>query len=342
MRFRGPLIALLTATVMSGCGNLFDPAAAVVDGTKITVDAIENELAKFRDTTRYDQLTAQAPVPAIERDFQQTYLSLLIREEVLESEAEERGLEVTPDEVNETIEGYKEDLGSEGQFLEALKEEGLTLSRLELEVRTDLLEEELLAKITADAGPTEDELRAYYEENIEDYQEVRVSHILVAEPRLAEKISAELGAAKESKVDERFAALAAKHSEDPSSADRGGELGWAPPTGHPDAFREAVAAMDVGEISDPVQTEFGFHVIRLTGRRVTPFEEVRDEIDEIVGGEAREEAFQSWLVDAYSEADIRVNSKFGELDVDTQLVQNPTADDVPGGEAPEPAEPTAS
>lgn len=342
MNRRKASAVVVAAILLGGCGNLFDPAAAVVDETKITTDTVEEELDRFRDTAVYDQLTSQAPVSEIERDFQQSYLSLLIREEVLESEAEERGLEVTPDEVNERIDFLKEQIGSEGQFLEALKEEGSTLSQLEFRVRTQLLEEELREKVTATAGPTETELRAYYEENIEDYQEVRVSHILVAEPRLADRISTDLRAAKESKLDDLFAAQATKFSEDPSSSDQGGDLGWAPPTEYSDAFRDAVAALDVGEISDPVQDEFGFHIIRLTGRRVTPFEEVRADIDQIIGQEAREEAFQAWLVDAYTEADIRVNPKFGELDVDTQLVQNATADDVPAGEAPEPPDPAAS
>lgn len=327
-------IALVLAT---GCGNLFDPAAAVVDGEKITVDEIEAELDQFQETTRYKQLVARAPETEIERTFQQDYLTLLISETILENEAEERGIEVTAEEVNERVDVIKEEIGSEGQFQEALKEEGLDLEQLEFQVRVQLLGEELRAEVTKGVGATEEELRAYYEEHIDDYQEVRAQHILLPDDQLplAEDLALRLQKAKPAEVDKLFASLAEKHSVDPSTSGNGGDLGWAPPTQYAEQFSAALTTLEVGEVSDPVRTEFGWHVVRVTGRRVTPFDEARDSIQETIGTEAIEEAWEQWLVEAYEEADIEINEKFGVLNPETQSVENPGADDVPGAEAPE-------
>ncbi len=327
------LASALVLVVLSACGNLFDPAAAVVDGTKITMSEIEAELDRFRETQRYEQLVAQADEGEIERDFQQTYLTLLIREEVLESEAEERGIEVTPEEINQRINEIKAEIGSEGQFQEALKEQGLTLEQAEFQVRVQLLSEKLRAEVTKDAGPSEQEMLAYYEENAEEFQEVRSQHILVDSEKQATDLAQRLQSAPENEVEELFVSLAEKFSLDPS-ADEGGDLGWAPPAQFEGPFRDALLELEVGVVSDPVQTEFGWHVIRVLGRRVTPFEEARPQIQEVIGAEAIEEAWQEWLVETYEEADIKVNDRFGVLDPDSQSVENPSAEDVPGGEAP--------
>ena len=324
------------ALVAGGCGNLFDPAAAVVDGEKITISTIEAELDQYRETARYEQLVARAPEGEIERTFQQDYLTLLIRETVLENEAEERGIEVTGEEVTERIDQIKEEIGSEGQFQEALKEEGLDLEQLEFQVRVQLLGEELRTEVTEGVGATEEELRAYYEENIEDYQEVRAQHILLDDKQLtlAEDLALRLQKAKPDEVDKLFASLAEKHSQDPSTSGDGGDLGWAPATQYVEPFREALADLEIGVVSDPVKTEFGWHVIRVTGRRVTPFDEAEADIQETIGSEAIDEAWEEWLVEAYEEADIEINEKFGVLNPESQSVENAGADDLPGAEAP--------
>ena len=331
------VLAVAALALLAGCGNLFDPAAAVVDGVKITTSDIDAELDRFRETQRYEQLVARADEGEIERDFQQTYLTLLIREAVLEGEAEERDLDVSPEEINERINAIKDEIGSEGQFQEALKEQGLTLEQAEFQVRVQLLGEKLRADVTKDVGPSEEEMRSYYEENAEDFQEVRAQHILVDSQSQADKLVSQLEQAKESEVDELFGELAQKFSQDPSASDDG-DLGYAPPSQYVGPFADAVLDLDVGEVSDPVQTEFGWHVIRLLGRRVTPFEEASPEIQQTIGAEAVEEAWQKWLLDAYEEADIKLNEKFGVLDPESQSVENPSADDVPGGEAPAPEE----
>jgi parvulin-like peptidyl-prolyl isomerase len=330
------LLLFSTAALLLGaCGNLFEPAAAVVNGNKITVDEVSDEIERFRATTRFDQLASQGDQGAIERDVEQSYLSLLIRREVFLGEAEERGIEVTEKEVTDEIETLKEEeFDSEGDFQEALKEEGLDLEQLRLRVEVDLLETELKDEVTADVVPEEEELRTFYEDNIQDYQEVRAQHILLSSSGLASRLSRQLESAPDKKVDALFEDLARQFSEDPSSANKGGDLGWSVPSDYVEPLAEAITTLEIGEISDPVQTEFGQHVIRVVGRRVESFEDARADIEAQVGGEEAEAAWQEWGKEAYEDADVRVNSRYGDIDSDTQIVTDPGAEDVPAAEVP--------
>lgn len=127
---------------------------------------------------------------------------------------------------------------------------------------------------------TEAEVKAAYDARAAEFkvpEQRRASHILVKTKEEADKILAEL-----KKSPGRFAELAKKHSDDTGSAEKGGDLEWFSPGMMVKPFEDAVFAMKKeGEIAGPVQSEFGFHVVRLTGIKAgksRPMEEVRKEL----------------------------------------------------------------
>ena len=86
----------------------------------------------------------------------------------------------------------------------------------------------------------------------------------------------------------------------------------------------------MGEISDPVRTEFGFHIIRVTDRRVAPFEDVRDQIETQLATGAEDKAWNEFVRTAYEEAGVKVNPRYGEFDDDELRVVDATSDQLPG------------
>ena len=145
----------------------------------------------------------------------------------------------------------------------------------------------------------ESELRARYEANQQRYktpERRKASHILIEVPddaseeqeREARELAQSL--AERARADEDFAKLAAQYSDDEGNADQGGDLGWIEPGVMVQAFEDALYGLDQGEVSDPVRTGFGFHVIKL--REIEPsegqsFEQARAELrQEIVETEA--------------------------------------------------------
>jgi peptidyl-prolyl cis-trans isomerase D len=127
---------------------------------------------------------------------------------------------------------------------------------------------------------TEAEIKAAYDARAAEFkvaEQRRASHILVKTKEEADKLLLEL-----KKSPGRFAELAKKHSQDTGSAEKGGDLEWFSAGMMVKPFEDAVFAMKKeGEIAGPVQSEFGFHIIRLTGikaGKARPLEEVRKEL----------------------------------------------------------------
>lgn len=333
-------IAALACLALTACGGLFDTAAAVVYGEKISEDAVQQELEEFRATDRYSQLAGQGDIDAVERQFVQGILAGMVRTAVLEPAAADRGIEVTQEDVTAELDLIKADFPDDTAFQEALKEQALTEETLTDLIANRLLEDRLREEVVGELGVEELEVRTYYTNHIEDYSETCVQHILVNEEAEARLIAADLQRAKPQAIDGLFVELAAKHSKDTSNADQGGELGCNPAGQFVAEFEDAMNALEIGEISDPVRSEFGFHIIKVNERKVVPFEEVQTQLTEQLSGPRQDEAWEEFITELYDEAEVRINPRYGVLDVATGQILDPDARQVPAGEAPQVTEPT--
>jgi foldase protein PrsA len=336
-----PLVALfaLAALVAApACGDLLDPAAAVVYDDKIPIEAVQVQLDRHVESPSFEQLAAQGDAGALKRGFEQDRLTDLIMRAVLTPAAEERGIEITEEDVQTRFEEFlaSEFDGNTEQLEEALNEQGLTESQFRDVIHDQILHDSLRADVAGDVRVTEEQVRAFYEENSADFESTRAQHVLVEDRGLAEQLAARLQGAPEANVDDLFATLARQHSIDPSAKRTGGDLGYQPAGTFVPPFEEAVAALEVGEVSDPVETRFGWHVIRVTGRRVTPLEDVAEDIESQLLGPAQDEVWNEFLDGLIEEADVRVNPRYGIFDVELRQVVDPGAEDIPGGEAPAP------
>jgi parvulin-like peptidyl-prolyl isomerase len=324
-------VGALLALTLSSCG-LVDPAAAVVNGEKIPLDEVQAAVDDFKETPEFARLGQQGDADAITREFEQSYLATLIRREVMVPEAEKRGIEVTEQEVAEQLAGIQAEFASQSAFEEALREQGLTLDQLEQLIRDRSLEQKLREAVNANLAPEESEIEAYYEENIQDFQETEAAHILVEDKGLAQEVADQLHAAPKKEVESLFAQLAKRHSTDKSNKGDGGKLGFFRPGQFVPEFEEAANAIEIGDISDPVRSEFGFHIIWVTDRRAAPLDEVREQIVTQISGADEETAWNDWVKQAYLEAEVKVNPRYGEFNIETQQIEDASPRTVPGAE----------
>ncbi|MBA3349795.1 MAG: peptidylprolyl isomerase, partial [Actinobacteria bacterium] len=283
-------------------------------------------------TDQYKQLAQQQGGDAISRQFEQVTLARLVRRAVLVPVAEEMGIKVSDEEIDQQLEQVKAQLPSEEAFDKALEERGFTLEEVKGLFRDQLLEQKLQQKVTADSGPTEARLRQEYEANPQAFDETHYQHILVKKESIAKDLSQQLQNAPESKVDTLFTQLAEKFSEDPSAAENSGDLGFVPAGQLVPEFEQAALKLKVGEVSDPVQSQYGFHIIRVLGRRSLSFAEAKPQLEQQLGAQQGEEAWASFVKKSYQDAGVEINPRFGELDLDTQQIVNPDAGSVPGAE----------
>ena len=217
--------------------------------------------------------------------FQGMVLTQIVDQALQRSIAKKRGLKVSDADIDKAILEQKKQMGggkpvSEDEFREMLKRQGASIDDLREELSERLLPQKLQEEIAKQVPVTEAEHR-------KSYDEVKVRHILVDTKKLpeaqakakAEKILAEVKAGGD------FAALANKYSDDPGNTDqkfdakakamvptgnkKGGDQGWNKIAQLPfvPEFSDAVKKLEPGQISEPVKTQFGYHIIKVDQKR---------------------------------------------------------------------------
>lgn len=153
-----------------------------------------------------------------------------------------------------------------------------------------IVEAFLKKKVESDSQLSDAELKKFYEQNLDKFksgEQIKASHILVKTEKEAKDILAQI------KAGGNFDELAKKHSVD-SSASKGGDLGWFGKGSMVPAFEKAALALKEGQVSDVVKSDFGFHIIKLTGKRpagTLPFEEVKGQIKSALMPTKQQEIF---------------------------------------------------
>jgi peptidyl-prolyl cis-trans isomerase C len=190
--------------------------------------------------------------------------------------------ELTPDQRKQVLEGLENlYISAEEAERQNVGAEPEVAARIELD-RMNLLAASMFQKYMKEKTASDADLKAEYDRQIAGMpkQEFHASHILVKEEAQAKDLIGQLGKGA------KFDALAKKYSIDPGSKDHGGDLNWFTPDKMVKPFSEAVAKLGKGEYTkEPVQTQFGWHVIRLDDTRpVTPppFESVKDRLGQFV------------------------------------------------------------
>jgi foldase protein PrsA len=203
------------------------------------------------------------------KSLRQQVLDQMINDTVIAQQAEKEGIKVTDNDVNARLAQMIQDAGSVDKLNEYLKQNQITLADFCSQIRSNVVGEAMLNRVTS-ALPTK-------------VEQVHVRQILVSTAAQAQQVKKQLDAGGD------FAALAKQYSLDESSKTNGGDLGWAP-KGRFDPQFEAVAfQLKVGQVSDVVQTQFGYHLIKVEGH-----ESARELPPELLQN-ARQQAFLTWL-----------------------------------------------
>lgn len=168
-----------------------------------------------------------------------------------------------------------------------------------------VVESFLKKKVEVESKVSDEDMKKFYEQNKEKFKsgdQIKASHILVKTEKEAKDLLAQI------KGGGNFEELAKKSSVD-SSAAKGGDLGWFGKGSMVPAFEKAALALKEGQVSDVVKSDFGFHIIKLTGKRaagIRPFEEVKEQIKGAIMPSKQQEVFQKIKEDLKKTAKINV------------------------------------
>ncbi|TWT06712.1 foldase [Planococcus sp. CPCC 101016] len=221
-------------------------------------------------------------------------LDAMISNEVVKQEADKADIKITKEELEAEMAVYEESYGGAEALEQALAASGMSIADLKEETETYLKVEKIIGP---DIEITDDQISAYFEENKEAFEQpsqVEASHILVATQEEADEVKAKLDDGGD------FAELAAEYSTDSANAESGGALGVFGAGEMAPEFEEAAFSMAVDEISKPVETDYGFHIIQVTEKTDAAeanLEDSKEQIKETLFDEALNTKYAEWLAE---------------------------------------------
>jgi parvulin-like peptidyl-prolyl isomerase len=255
----------------------------LMDRAKKSYDAQKRPFPK-PGSTEYEQLKGQA-------------ITFLVQQAEVESQAKKLGVDISDDKVNKEIERYKKQFygGSDARYEKAVKQQGLTDQQARDAIRQQLISQALFKKVTDNVKVSDADIKQYYDTHKTQYvqPETRdVRHILVTKKALADSLYQQL------KNGGNFAKLAKQYSKDPGSASNGGKLTVSKGQTVPQ-FDKTAFSLKTGQISQPVHTQYGYHIIQalsaVKAATTTTLDKVKGSIRQQLEQQKKNDEITKWL-----------------------------------------------
>lgn len=265
-------VFLFVIALLLGCAKEKGDVLVNFDGGKITVEEFKNEINKVPEF-------AKGIFEGLEG--KRKFLDDLISRELIYLDAKKKKIDKDK-EYLDMIERFKKD------------------AMLEI-----LLKREIEDKAKVD----ESELKAYYDANPQEFrlnEEIRASHILVKTEEEAKDVLKKL------KEGADFKKLAMELSQDPGTSKKGGDLGYFGKGKMNPEFERAAIKLKEGELSEPVRTNFGYHIIKLTGRKqgqLVEYTKVTEILRQRLTREKQKKVFEEWVAGLKKDAKININEQ---------------------------------
>lgn len=306
------LILVFSCVVSSTAAS--SELAAKVNGVGIKNATLEAAIANFIENQKMLGISVKEEDKVALR---KNILEELISAELLYQESKKAGLGDLREKVEQQFENIKKGFGSEEEFKKILDDRGISQKDLKEDIKRGVYISEFLdKKIYASIVVTEEEKKKEYEKNKDRLsvpEQIKASHILIRVGRDASDADRKKARAKIDELRKRaisgedFAKLARENSED-GSASRGGDLGYFRKGDMVEPFEDAAFSLKEGQISNVVETQFGYHIIRLVDRQAArrlSYEEVEDGLERFLLSQHRREELDKFVNDLKKTAKIK-------------------------------------
>lgn len=278
-------VGLSALLITTACGTpKKEGVAATVNGVDITQEEFVKNYASQRNyytlsagsESYLTEKSPQDPSKTMDQVIKESVLNDLIDMEILKQDAEKLGIKAEDSEIDKELNTVKEQMGGQEAFNEQLKQMGSNEAYYrEYFTNLNIMKQYYKVK-EKEFKASEDEIKKYYDEHKDEYFTADAAHILVKDVNEANLIKKELSKGAD------FAQIAKEKSTDKGSAEKGGELGEFSNGMMVKEFEDVVKTIKVGEISDPVESQFGFHIIKLNRFENKKLEEVKETIESAV------------------------------------------------------------
>ncbi|RID85084.1 foldase [Peribacillus asahii] len=278
------IAALIVAAMITSTAK--NETVATVDGSKITKEEL------------YDELVASYGTDT---------LNTMITNKMIELEAKKQNVTVSDEDIQKELDVLTEQYGDEETLKSQLEASGSSMDDLKDDIVQYLQTRKL---IEPSIKITDEEIKTYFEENKDSLgqaEQVEASHILVEDKATAEKVLKKL------KNGGDFAELAKEYSTDEGSAANGGSLGYFGKGEMVAEFEDVAFKLEVGKISEPVKTEYGYHIIKVTNKKEAKeatLKDSKEQIKETLLTEKLQTEYATWL--QKKEEEYKITNKLEE------------------------------
>jgi foldase protein PrsA len=283
-KFRLGILVLILAGLGTAAFFLSkEPAVASVGGENIKKDELYSLLVK---------------------QYGDEALDALVTDKIIEMEAKKEKVTISDKEKEEELKDLKETYGGEEGFKAALEQSGVTEAGIAEDIEKYLKTEKLLEPRI---DLKEEDIKAYFDENKDQFaqqEQVKASHILVEDEATAKEVKSKLDEGED------FADLAKEYSTDASNAESGGELGYFGKGEMEAAFEDAAFSLKANEISGPVKTDYGYHIIKVEDKKEAKeavYEDSKEAAKKALFDERMQTEYYNWLEEKKEEYKIEKN-----------------------------------
>lgn len=360
---------MLSAMLFTGCGLKDQQAIIKVNDGVITLKEHDDLMSKQLTQSPFAKMS-DADLTGNKDGFvylmtEQGVVNQLIIQKLLDQEAEARGIKVSQKDIDQAIKDVMDKMGGKDQLMSTLRNNGISTAEFKKDIKVQVK----MQKLATEAGNikvSDADCKNFYNKNQDKFRhadQVRASHILISanpyqiqqeitaksktkmdEKELkaaVEKVMAEKQAeaeklAKELQADNsKFAQYAKKYSEDPQSAKQGGDLGFFAKDRMVPEFAEAAFKAKPNTVTEPVKSQFGYHIIFVTDRRgagVVPYEKAKSDIKDYLVQEKQIKALDELTTAAKKKAKIEfVDQRYNPDEIAKKLHKQ--VNDFSGGAA---------
>lgn len=336
----GVAAMLLSVTAMA-CSGILNQAnsedeyhltggvAATVDGTNITEDTITKQIMSTRTSGGYEDDAAWASYLKGQGKTPESLREETIRDVagnfLLSKAIEEYGITVSDEDVNKSFENAAESYGGTEAMMNLLSQLGYTEASYKATIKSSLEQQKLKEEVAPEKEPTDDEILAYFNDNVSTYNDARRSSNLLVkvdsdasdEDKEKARATAQEALDKINSGELSFEDAVEKYSEDTGSKDDGGDVGWDKLTSFVTEYQDALSALSKDQISGIVETTYGYHIIKCTDyfhvdEKADSIDQLPSEIKDAIASSLKssqvEKDYNAWLESYIDKSDFKINA----------------------------------
>ena len=312
--------ALSVPLALVACTPVHPGAAAIVGSHAISVDTLQrltNRVLAAADATTRPQIAADANALA---RLQRTILGRVIDTDLLTAAGRTRGITVSAGEIDTEQAQLAQQAGGESQLQQQAVLSGIPPGELRSVLSGLVVGSKLAEAVVADVAVTPAQLQAAYQQNIDQFDQVHVAHILVTTKALADQILRRVKSSPSS-----FAALAAQYSQDTTTGGAGGDLGLTGRSRLEPTFADAVFAAKPGSFIE-VHSSLGYHVVHVIAHPVESLVSATPQLRAAVLQTVSDQRVAALLTQVGHDLHITVNPRYGRWDLKNRDVAAPPDD----------------